>query len=280
MRIRHSVLCVLACTTLFGLSACNRVADDWKTVQATDTSEAYQQFLKEHADSEFAAKAQERVKQLAEDREWQAASGTDTKEGYEQFLAQHADSKWASEARTRLDNFQQAAGTTAADAPAVAANDTTAAAPESAAGAAVPAGSAPTAVERPAPAKPAVVAANEGAAKLAKPAAAAPAAPARTASAKATPPKGDKPLRVASIAAGSHYAQLGAFSSRERAEQEWKSLHGRFEELAALQPHYSTGKSGSQLVYRLQVGVASDQKVQDLCAKLKKRSQDCVPARG
>jgi len=277
MRIRHSVLCVLACTTLFGLSACNRVADDWKTAQATDTSEAYQQFLKEHADSEFAAKAQERVKQLAEDREWQAASGTDTKEAYEQFLAQHADSKWASEARTRLDNFQQAAGATTADAPAVAANDTTTASPGSAAGAAVPAGSGPTAVERPAPAKPAVAAANEGASQPAKAAAA---APARTATAKATPPKSDKPVRVASIAGGSHYAQLGAFSSRERAEQEWKSLHGRFEELGALQPHYTTGKSGSQLVYRLQVGVASEQKVQDLCAKLKKRSQGCVPARG
>jgi len=276
MRIRHSVLCVLACTTLFGLSACNRVADDWKTTQATDTSEAYQQFLKEHADSEFAAKAQERVKQLAEDREWQAASGTDTREGYEQFLAQHADSKWASEARTRLENFQQSAGVATADAPAVAANDTTTASRESAAGAAVPAGSGPTAVERPAPAKPAVAAVGEGAAKPK----AADAAPAPTATAKATPPRSDKPVRVASIAGGSHYAQLGAFSSRERAEQEWKSLHGRFNELGALQPHYTTGKSGSQLVYRLQVGVASDQKVQDLCAKLKKRSQGCVPARG
>lgn len=256
MRIRRSMLCVLACGAALGLSGCNRAADDWKTVQAADTAESYQQFLKQHGDSEFAAKAQERVKQLAEDREWQSASGTDSKEAYEQFLAQHADSKWAPEARTRLENFQAGtAGAATADAPAVAASGDAA----RSAGDDVPAAAAPVAT---------------------KPAAPAAHAPAAQAAEKTAPARDDKPLRVASIAAGSHYAQLGAFSSRERAEKEWRSLHGRFGELGGLEPHYTTGKSGSQLVYRLQVDLGSAEKVQALCDKLKKRSQGCIAVRG
>jgi hypothetical protein len=259
MRIRRSMLCVLACGALLGLSACNRIADDWKTAQAADTAESYQQFLKQHGDSEFAAKAQERVNQLAEDREWQAASGADTRESYEQFLAQHADSKWASEARTRLDNFQSAATDGApASAPAVASTGDTAATP--------------AAAPQAAGSKPAVVA-DAGTAPAQAAAKPAPVLADKT-------DKADKPLRVASIGKGSHYAQLGAFSSHERAEQEWKTLHGRFGELGSLEPHYTTGKSGSQLVYRLQVGLASDDKVRELCAKLKKRSQGCIAARG
>ena len=86
--------------------------------------------------------------------------------------------------------------------------------------------------------------------------------------------------RVASVS-DMRYAQLGAFSTRERAEQEWKSLHSRLgAELGSLQPHYSTGKSGSQLLYRLQVGMANPQQVMDLCAKLRKLSQACIPSRG
>jgi hypothetical protein len=245
---------------LLGLAACNRVGDDWKTAQAADTAEAYQAFVQQHQDSEFAAKAQERIRQLAEDREWQAASGQDSKEGYEQFLAQHADSKWALEARARLDNFAAAAATPATTEAAPVADAVATPAP------AVAVAAAPAPQEKPAPqAKPAVVTPSVAKAEPAKPAAAKPTA---------------KPIRVASVS-GMRYAQLGAFSSRERAEQEWKSLHSRLgTELGSLQPHYSTGKSGSQLLYRLQVGMASSEQVVDLCSRLKKRSQACIPSRG
>ncbi len=261
MRIRHCVLTVLLGSALLGLAACNRVGGDWKSAQAADTSEAYQQFLQQHQDSEFATKAQERIRQLAEDREWQAASGQDTQEGYEQFLAQHAESKWAQEARARLENFQQAATAAAAPATAEAAPAVTGAAPEAAV-------AATAAAVKPAPPPKPAVAAQPVTAKAAPakaPVAAKPAA---------------KPIRVATVS-GTHYAQLGAFSSRERAEQEWKTLHTRLgAELGALQPHYSTGKSGSQLLYRLQVGMTTPEQVSDLCARLKKRSQACIPSRG
>ena len=260
MRIRHSRWTVVVGGVLLGLAGCNRVASDWKTAQAADTTESYQQFLQQHQDSEFAAQAQTRMRQLTEDREWQAASGQDTKEAYEQFLAQHADSKWAQEAHARLENFQPTGAT--APAPLASAASVPAAAP-------APAPT--TEVVKPAP----PVAAKPDAAKSAsKPAAAAAKPPVKTPA---------KPAEKSAHAAGTngqHYAQLGAFSSRARAEEKWKTIHAQFaSELGSLKPHYSSSKSGSQVLYRLQVGLASSQQVLDLCAKLKKRSQVCIPVR-
>ena len=88
------------------LGGCSRVGEDWKAAQAADTTEAYQDFLRQHPDSEFGVPAQERVKQLAEDRDWQLASKADTLDAYQQFVATHADGKWAQEARVRIENFQ------------------------------------------------------------------------------------------------------------------------------------------------------------------------------
>jgi cell division septation protein DedD len=271
MRIRDRVLTVLLAGALLGLAGCNRVGDDWKSAQAADTTEGYQQFLQQHQDSEFATKAQERIRQLSEDREWQAASGQDTPEGYQQFLAQHADSKWAQEARARLENFQ--AGGAAGAVPT--ADSPVAAATTGAGGAATSATAAATA---PAPVEQAPVTAKASAKASAK-AEPAGAEPAKAPPAARTPAPAKAPTRVASVA-GTQYAQLGAFSSRERAEQEWKTLQSRFgAELGPLQPHYASGKNGSQAVYRLQVGVATSEQVTELCARLKKRSQDCIPVR-
>jgi hypothetical protein len=269
MRIRHSLWTVVAGGVLLGLAGCNRVASDWKTAQAADTTESYQQFLQQHQDSEFAAQAQTRMRQLTEDREWQAASGQDTKEAYEQFLAQHADSKWAQEAHARLDNFQP----TGVTAPAPLAN--AAPVPAAAPALAAPPPAAATEVVKPAPpvaSKPAV--SQPGSKSAPKPAAAAAKPPAKAPSKPA-----EKSAHTASNS-GQHYAQLGAFSSRARAEEKWKTIHAQFAaELGSLKPHYSSSKSGSQVLYRLQVGLASSQQVQDLCAKLKKRSQVCIPVR-
>jgi hypothetical protein len=99
----------LLCVAMLCVTGCSRVSSDWKAAQQADTSEAYQEFLHQHPDSEFTGQAQARVKQLAEDRDWQQAAQADTLDAYQQFLAQHADSKWAQEARVRIENFQQKA---------------------------------------------------------------------------------------------------------------------------------------------------------------------------
>jgi cell division septation protein DedD len=135
----HIVLLVLLSAVTFGIAGCSHVGDDWKAAQAADTTEAYQDFLRQHPDSEYGVPAQERIKQLAEDRDWQQAEKTDTLDAYQQFVATHADGRWAKEARVRIENFQLTAG-----------GSTPPGAPPAAAGSAPPA-SAPAA----APAKPA-----------------------------------------------------------------------------------------------------------------------------
>ena len=110
MRKSQIGLIVLLTAVSFVIAGCSRVAGDWKAAQTADTTEAYQDFLRQHPDSEFGVAAQERVRQLAEDRDWQQASKTDTLDAYQQFVAVHADGKWAQEARVRIENFQLNSG--------------------------------------------------------------------------------------------------------------------------------------------------------------------------
>jgi hypothetical protein len=255
--MRKSQIGLLAATViLLALSACSHVGADWKQAQAADTPEAYQEFLRLHADSEFSVRAQERVKQLAEDRDWQAAAAADSLDAYQQFVATHADGKWAQEARVRIENFQL--GTQPA-----------AAAPGSVA--ATLAGGPPPSPGYPAPApaaKPAVVAKA--------PAASSPGPKSPTAKA---PVAAHKPVASAKAAHGTHNAQLGAFGSRASAVAAWEKLSARYSgELGGLQPRYSTGKSGGKPIVRLQVRVGSAQQVRELCTKLKHQKQPCVAA--
>lgn len=247
MRTSRLLPIAVAAAAVLVLGGCSRVKDDWKAAQGADTSEAYQDFLQQHPDSEFAVQAQARLKQLAEDRDWQQAASTDTLEAYEQFVAQHADSKWAQEARVRIENFNLAAGGQAVT-PAPA--DAAAGAPVApgvsgapATGAAPPDAMASTSL----PAAPKLAAAP-------KPVAA--------------------PMPAGS---GSHFVQLGAFSTRARAEADWRSLQSKYaSDLKGLKPRYAAGKSQGKPVVRLQVGLASAQRAEALCASLKKRGQACV----
>ena len=257
MRKSHIVLLALLTAVTFGVAGCSHVAEDWKAAQSADTAESYQDFLRQHPDSEFGVNAQERIKQLAEDKDWQQASSADTLDAYQQFVAAHADGKWAQEARVRIENFQLN-GSSQAVVPA--------AAPGAAAAAGAPAGASPGAA--PAAAAPAAAPATKAAA---------------TSTHKAAPPAPAKPKTshaAANTAAksGKHYAQLGAFNSRAGAESAWHKLAGRFpHELKSLSAHYASGTSHGKSVVRLQVGLSSSQHAHDLCAALKKKSQPCVP---
>jgi cell division septation protein DedD len=244
---------VVLMAVAFAMSGCSRVGEDWKAAQTADTTEGYQDFLHQHPDSEFGVSAQERIKQLAEDRDWQAASKADTLDAYQQFVATHADGKWAQEARVRIENFQLAGGAASSGNP-----------PPANGALPMPPVGAPTNVSPPsAPAS----AATKPAAKPVAPAAAKPAAkPAASAMKSSTGASG-----------GSHYAQLGAYASKASAEAAWHKLNGRFSSLKSLQPHYATGTSHGKTIVRLQVGLSSSQRAHDLCATLKKQSQACIP---
>jgi cell division protein FtsN len=111
-------LVTLFAVPLLVLAGCSREKSDWRSAQAADTSESYEQFIGSHPDSSLVTTARERLRQLAEEKDWRNAAETDTVESYHQFLSQYPSGKWAREAQLRIDNFASGAGS-AASAPAV-----------------------------------------------------------------------------------------------------------------------------------------------------------------
>ncbi len=269
-------LVVLAVGAL-ALAGCSRESADWKSASAADTAEAYQQFLQQYPKSAESAQAQARIKQIADDHDWQAAAAADTRDAYEQFVTQHADSKWAQEARIRIENFAQsgvAHGSVAASsatATSVAASNAAAnAAANGAAAAAAPV----VASGPPVAASPGATVSGSSAAMAAASSSKVSGHAAKVAS-KAT--RGTRGARGA-LATRGHFAQLGAFHSKERAEAAWKKLAARYPtELKSLKPHVVAGNSKNGPVYKLRVGMGSSSDARSLCATMKKHAQVCVP---
>jgi cell division protein FtsN len=101
-------LVTLFAVSLLALAGCSREKSDWRSAQAADTAESYEQFIGEHPDSTLVASARERLGQLAEEKDWRIAAEADTAEAYQQFLTQYPSGKWAREAQVRIDNFASA----------------------------------------------------------------------------------------------------------------------------------------------------------------------------
>ena len=210
-------LVTLFAVPLLVLAACSREKSDWRSAQAADSPESYEQFIAAHPESPLVATARERLEQLAEEKDWRAAAGTDTSEAYQQFLVQHPNGKWAKEAQVRIDNFSASAGSGTTPAPGV------------------------------------PPAAGEG----------------------AVLPDAAQP----SPAADSGYGvQLGAFSSAERANEEWRKLQADAAgSLDGLTPRVVVGKSNEKVIYRLQAEVRDEAQARAICGGLKLAKKPCVP---
>ena len=205
-------LVTLFAIPLLALVACSREKSDWRSAQAADSPESYEQFIAGHPDSTLAATARERLSQLAEEKDWRAAAGVDTLDAYQQFLAQYPAGKWAKEAQVRSDNF--AAG-------------------------------------------------------------AVPAAPAPAASVDAAPATSAPPSMASDSGFG---VQLGAFSSPERANEEWKKLKADSAGLLdGLSPRVVVGESQGKTLYRLQAEVRDEVQARAICGGLKVSKKPCVP---
>jgi hypothetical protein len=215
-------LVTLFAVSLFALAGCSREKSDWRSAQAADSSESYEQFIANHPDSTLVTTARERLQQLAEEKDWRAAAGADTAEAYRQFLAQHPAGKWASEAQVRIDNFSATANVPGGAASAPAAMST---APASGEGAALPDATQP-------------------------------------------PPSAE----------GGYGVQLGAFSSAERANDEWKKLQADASGmLDGLAPRVVVGESQGKTLYRLQADVRDEAQARAICGGLKVSNKPCVP---
>jgi cell division septation protein DedD len=200
-----------------------------------------------------------------ESADWKSASAADTTEAYQQFLQQYPKSAESAQAQTRIKQIADDR-----DWQAAAAADTRDAYEQF--------------VAQHADSKWAQEAririenfAQSGAAHGSTAAAAATSA----ASVAAAPPAtatGSSSAKVASSGKRGHFAQLGAFHSKERAEAAWKKLAAKYPtELKSLKPHVVAGTSKNGPVYKLRVGMASREDARSLCATLKKHAQACVP---
>jgi len=220
----NRALVTLFAIPLLVLAGCSREKSDWRSAQAADSPESYEQFITEHSDSTLVATARERLQQLAEEKDWRAAAQTDSLEAYQQFLAQYPAGKWAREAQVRIDNFN---GGSAAASTGAGAGNAAAATPPATAG--------------------------EGA------------------SLPETPP--------ASTSAFSGYGvQLGAFSSAERANDEWKKLQADSAGLLdGLSPRVVVGEALGKAIYRLQAEVRDEVQARAICGGLKVAKKPCVP---
>jgi cell division septation protein DedD len=206
---------VLAAAAL-ALAGCSREKSDWRSAQAADSPESYQQFIDEHPDSSHVATARERLQQLAEEKDWRAAAAADSAQAYEQFLAQHPAGKWAKEAQVRIDAFKSGGGGDAATPSSP--NPSGSALPADAAGTSAPA-----------------------------------------------------------ITSG-FGVQLGAFSSAERANEEWKKLQADASGLLdGLAPRVVVGESSGKAIFRLQAEVRDEAQARAICGGLKVANKPCVP---
>jgi len=228
---------------LIALAACSVEQQDWRAAEAAGTSEAYQQFLEQHPDSELAAKARERLADFLEERDWSQASRVGTADAYRGFLAAHTNGRWAQEARIRIESY--ALGSIphlAPQAPGQTASRATGVNILRLAGGGPPQNAAP---------------------------------PAASAAASAFPAGST----AAASTAGSRYAvQLGAFGSEASADREWQRLQSRFgSQLSGLSPQVVAAESSTGQLYRLQAPAAGEAQARAICDSLKAQSQPCVP---
>jgi len=294
---------------LAGLAACSREQQDWRSAEASDTVEAYGDFLKDHPDSGLVKQARARLTQLSEDRAWSQAGSADTVDAYKQFLAQYPNGKWSQEAHIRVENFElAAAGTAVAGAigsgagaavpsdPASASTGTLAQAPaqstplqpsataaQSSAqltpgeAAQLPTPSTATVVQSPRPSTyPTTAAAPYPSAGVTTPGAPPVAANPAMTSAPTTPSSIAAAWRSADPT--SYGVQLGAFASENAATGEWQQLVERFNaQLRGLAPRVVSAETATGRLFRLQALVADEATARALCDMLRKQSQACVP---
>jgi cell division protein FtsN len=79
-------------------------------------------------------------------------------------------------------------------------------------------------------------------------------------------------------ASGGFGVQLGAFSSAERANEEWRKLQAEAAGmLDGLSPRVVVGESGGKTLYRLQAEVRDEAQARAICGGLKVANKPCVP---
>jgi hypothetical protein len=270
---------------LAGLAtACSREQQDWRSAMGADSPEAWQRFLEQHPDSEFAGQARIRITQLETQRDFQNADRVGTVDAYRDFLAHHPSGKWAEHARIRIEAFSLGSAPrisppTPEEAAAFSGSGVralrlaTAAVPEEAAGAGASGVQVAPAVETRSEVVP-IAAPADGANR---PGATGRAVPGEAAQAAAETEFKTAPGNDTATDTG-YGVQLGAFGSEASADREWRRLRGRFgPELGNLSPRIVVAESDSGQLYRLQAPAGGEAQARAICDSLKEQDQACIP---
>lgn len=230
----------LCCLPL--LVACGEL-QDWQGTERADTLEAYESFLERYPASQYAPVAERRIATLTEERDWRLATEQDTAQAYRAFVDTYPRGRWASEARLRLQNFMSAPGVLG------------------------PAAIEP--VERPVESipSPELKPADTPTRRTD--------APTRRTDVPARPVETPTPLPETSQGV-QHRIQLGAFSSREKADEGWQAARTQHADLRGLVPQIVSTQQAGGDIHRLRAGVVSEARAREICAKLNAAGQACV----
>ena len=228
---------IAAALILALLSGCSRTQHDWRVAQAAGTAEAYEAFTARHPHGELAGIARQRIAQLTEEAAWRRTTQANTSTAYQAYLARYPNGSWSQDARIRMESLSMASQAQ---------------------------------VSAPAP-LPAPAGGTESGH----------AAPAASRATAAGPPD----LRVAPAAgesttgAAGHFAvQLGAYSSLANANAAWSRLASqRRPQLQGRTARVVPVTVSGRRLYRLEVSVPDRAAARQLCRRLRREGQDCLP---
>jgi outer membrane protein assembly factor BamD (BamD/ComL family) len=102
------------------LVACSSAQTDWQTASASNTLNAYENFLQKHPNTTQAAAARGRIQKLEDEQAWAGAQQTNTVGAFQSYLQGHPRGSHAAEARDRIaaaERVAEWAGASAADTP-------------------------------------------------------------------------------------------------------------------------------------------------------------------
>lgn len=251
---------VVAASVVAVVAACSNPEADWQKAEADGTEAAYQAFLKDHPEGEWAQRAQAQLDALKDARDWENAQTADAIEGYNNYLLAHPTGAHMGEARQRITELETEAAWAAAQ---------SAGSREALEDFLLRYADAPQAEQArgqlaalsppPPPPPPEPAPAPKPAAKpAAKP------APAKPAAKPAALPKGDWQV------------QVGAFSSQDKAQSEKARIEKRFKGTVGT---LVVQKPAGDGMWRVKSAGLTEAAARSACQKLKGAGQDCVVVR-
>lgn len=207
-------------------------------------------------------------------QEWRSTQRADTIESYEAFLEQHPESQYAPVAQRRLADlieqrdWQSASETDTAEAYRTFINThpkgrwVREARVRLQNFLSTPGVLGPAAIEPVEPLPPPAMLPAEPSRVMGMP------MPAATAAARQSAGDAEQPVE--------HRIQLGAFSSRDKALEGWRTARERHPELQGLVSQVLSGVGSNGPIYRLQASVVSEARAREICRALMKSGQACV----